>query len=189
MITDYCLQIEKNDKHLEIALTANDAGHAQAQAKDILRALKASKFELTYKKTPQTCLSDLFRRLAYSEYEHKKCCLWENKLSNDTPVVYALGQKYYVRPLILDYLEITKDEYVTPVCGEKLCVNPFHNSYKKSKASKLTSADLSLALAFASQGVPIREIARALKVHRSTIYRALNHERIHPGSPGQRQTS
>jgi len=47
----------------------------------------------------------------------------------------------------------------------------------------LTDADVNLALVFASQGVPVKEIAKALKVNRSTIYRTLNREHLHSGSP------
>lgn len=189
MLTEYCLQIEKNNKLLELSVTANDAGHAQAQAKDIMRAFCAEKTRLTYKKITESYLSELFKKLAYNEYNHKECSLWTNKFCNGSPVIYALGTKYYVRPLILDYLEITKDQVVTPTCGDKHCINPFHNSYKKSKAAKLTGADLNLALAFAGQGVPVREIAKALKVHRSTIYRTLKNERLYSGSSSQGQTS
>ena len=73
--------------------------------------------------------------------------------------------------------------YVKTTCGNKHCINPYHNSYKKMKASKMTLGDTTLIVTFASQGVPIKEIAKALKVHRSTIYRILSRERFSSGAP------
>lgn len=181
--TNYCLKLKRKDKHLKLAIAANDSNHAQAQASDIARALQADTFYLSYEGIKETDLSSLFNRLASSDFEHSVCEKWEKSFCNGSPVVYALGHKYYVRPLILDYLEINKDGCVKPSCGNKLCINPYHNSYKKMKASKLGDADTNLVLAFSSRGVPVREIAKALKVHRSTIYRALNREHLHPGSP------
>lgn len=179
--TDYCLVIQKDKKTLELAISANDSNHAQAQAADIARALQVSTFSLSYKSIQESNLALLFKRLAHSDFSHIDCHKWEGKLCNGSPVVYALGKKYYVRPMILDYLEINKDDCVKPACGDSLCVNPYHNSYKKMKASKLGDADVNLVLAFSSQGVPVREIAKALKVHRSTIYRTLNREHFHAG--------
>jgi hypothetical protein len=171
--TSYCLALKRKDKNLELAVTANDSNHAQAQSSDIARALQADTFSLSYKGTKDNNLSTLFRRLASSDFEHSVCDEWEGSFCNGSPVLYALGHKYYVRPLILDYLEINKDGCVKPSCGNRLCINPYHNSYKKMKASKLGDADTNLVLAFSSRGVPVKEIAKALKVHRSTIYRAL----------------
>lgn len=179
--TDYCLVVERNKKQLKVAITANDSNHAQAQAADIARALQADTFSLSYTNTSESALAALFRRLASSDFEHGLCEEWKNSFCNGSPVVYALGCKYYVRPLILDYLEINKDGCVKPSCGNSRCINPYHNSYKKMKASKLGDADTNLVLAFSSQGVPVREIAKALKVHRSTIYRTLNREHFHAG--------
>jgi hypothetical protein len=170
---NYCLNLSKACKELSIGVLANDSAHAQAQAADIARAMQAETFSLSYKTVRNTKLSTLFNRLATSDFEHESCDEWEGSFCNGSPVIYALGCKYYVRPLILDYLEITKDGCVKPSCGNRLCINPYHNSYKKMKASKLGDADTNLVLAFSSQGVPVREIAKALKVHRSTIYRAL----------------
>jgi hypothetical protein len=183
MSTSYCLVLGKADSTLEIALAANDAGHAQAQSSDIARALQADTFALTYKSVKESKLSYLFRRLATSDFKHEECDEWWGKFCNKSPVIYALKQKYYVRPLILDYLEINKDGCVKPSCSNSLCVNPYHNSYKKMKASKLGDADVNLVLAFSSQGVPAREIAKALNVHRSTIYRTLNREHLHTRAP------
>ena len=177
--TDYCLVLKRSSKQIEIGVTANDSNHAQAQSADIARALQAETFSLSYKSIPDTQLSVLFKRLANSSFEHGSCDEWESSFCNGSPVLYALGQKYYVRPMILDYLEINKEGCVKPSCGNRRCINPYHNSYKKMKASKLGDADTNLVLAFSSQGVPVREIAKALKVHRSTIYRTLNREHLH----------
>jgi hypothetical protein len=187
--TEYCLVLQRDSKELTLTVEANDSNHAQAQAADIARALRADTFSLAYRSTKQTALSRLFRRLALNEFEHGLCEEWSGRFCNGSPVVYALGCKYYVRPLILDYLEINKDEYVKPSCGNRLCVNPYHNCYKKSKASKLGAADVNLAVAFSSQGVPVREIAKALKVHRSTIYRTLNHAHHDARPSGQRRSA
>jgi len=175
----HCLTITKRSKRIELAITANDAGHAQAQASDIARALHGESFQLDYKEIEEVPLATLFRRLAFSEFSHNECDEWIGKFVNGSPTVYTLGQRYYVRPLILDYLEINKDGCVKPSCGNRLCINPYHNSYKKMKASKLSDADTNLVLAFSGQGVPAKEIAKALKVHRSTIYRTLNREHFH----------
>lgn len=184
--TNYCLALQRDKKSLELAVTANDSNHAQAQAADIARALQADIFSLSYKGINDSCLAQLFRRLASSDFEHDACDNWKGSLCNGSPVVYALGQRYYVRPMILDYLEISKEGCVKPSCGNHFCINPYHNSYKKMKASKLGDADTNLVLAFSSRGVPVKEIAKALKVHRSTIYRTLNREHLHAGPSDHR---
>lgn len=177
--TNYCLALQRGKHKLEVAVGGFDSNHAQAQASDIARALQANIFSLSYKEIKDNSLSQLFRRLALSDFDHKVCNEWDASFCNGSPVIYTLGCKYYVRPLILDYLEINKEGCVKPSCGNRLCINPYHNSYKKMKASKLGDADTNLVLAFSSQGVPVREIAKALKVHRSTIYRTLNREHFH----------
>lgn len=183
MFTKYCLVLQKAGKKLEVAVDANDSNHAQAQASDIARALHADNFSLAYNEVTESSLSQLFKRLALNEFQYKKCDDWDGCFCNKSPVIYTLGHKYYVRPLILDYLEINKEGCVKPSCGNRTCINPYHNSYKKMKASKLGDADTNLVLAFSGQGVPVREIARALKVHRSTIYRTLHREHLYTGSP------
>jgi hypothetical protein len=175
----YCLILERNNQEIALDLTANDGSHAQAQASDIARALKADAFSLTYEEIAPCKISELFRRLAYSDFPKKECCPWTGSYTNGTPAIYALKRRYYVRRLVQDYLDIGKDVFVMNSCKRKNCVNPFHNSYKNMKASKTTGADKDLALAFASQGVPVKEIAKALKVHTSTVYRILKHERFH----------
>ena len=182
MKTNYCLSLTKKQKTLSLALLANDVGHAQAQASDISRAFGAETLKLTYSEVKENNLSLLFKRLALNDFTHKMCDFWEHSYVNEHPVIYALGQRYYVRPLILDYLEINRDGAVKPSCGKKKCINPLHNSYKNMNASKLGGADVTLALAFHRDGVPVREIAKALKVNRSTIYRTLKREHLHPRS-------
>jgi hypothetical protein len=177
--TNYCLKLQRDTKNLELALYALDSNHAQAQASDIARALQVNTFLLSYKEIKDSPLSCLFKRLAMSDFDHGTCDIWEASFCNNSPVIYALGCRYYVRPLILDYLEINKEGCVKPSCGNRLCINPYHNSYKKMKASKLGDADTNLVLAFSSRGVPVKEIAKALNVHRSTIYRTLNREHLH----------
>lgn len=181
MSTDYCLTLKHKQSELKLSVTANDSNHAQAQAADITRALQADTFSLSYEVINDSVLSVLFRRLATSDFSHGACDEWQGSYCNGSPILYALSKRYYVRPLILDYLEINKDGCVKPSCGNPHCINPYHNSYKKMKASKLGDADTNLVLAFSSQGVPVREIAKALKVHRSTIYRTLNREHLHAG--------
>ena len=187
--TRYCLVLAKNRCETILDLTANDGGHAQAQASDIARALKADAFSLTYEEVPLCNLSELFRRLAYSDFSHTECCTWAGTYTNGTPAIYAFKKRYYVRPLITDYLDMGRDAYAKTSGGRKNCLKPYHHSYKTTRAAKTTGADRNLAVAFASQGVPAREIAKALKVHRSTIYRILQHERIPPRSANHKQSA
>lgn len=181
-LTKYTLRLSRNGSSINLSLTANDMNHAQAQSMDISRALKADNTSLLYEPFKECELSKLFRKLAFNEYTHENCEIWENSFCNEVPVIYALKTRYYIRPMVLDYLEIHRDGCVKPSCGNKTCINPYHNSYKKMKGSKLGDADINLAVAFASQGVPIKEIAKVLKVNRSTIYRTLNREHLHSGS-------
>ena len=182
MVEDYTLYVSRNGVDAQLALYANDAGHAQAQALDIARSLKADRFELLYKKQKQTKLSDLFRRLAFSDFKHKECYNWDGSFIKNIPILYTLGCRYYVRPLILDYMDMNRDNFVHMACGCSSCINPYHNSYKANKASKLTGGDLKLVVAYRSQGISVTQIAKALNVHRSTIYRNLTHECFPAGS-------
>ena len=179
----YFLELEKNKAKIKIQIAANDAAHAQAQVVDISRALKADKYQLSYGSpgAVKDKLSTLFNKLAYSRFEHDKCFEWTGSFVNNNPVIYVLKKRFYVRPLILDYMDINTDNVVKMECEHKGCVNPYHFSYKTRKASKMSGGDLKMMLAFASQGVSIPQIAKALKIHRSTVYRNLNHERIHAG--------
>ena len=67
MTTKYTLVIDKDKAKLKLLITANDGGHAQAQAADISRALRADKFYLVrpllfnpVKEGPESILSPVF---------------------------------------------------------------------------------------------------------------------------------
>jgi predicted transcriptional regulator len=99
-----------------------------------------------------------------------------------------LSKRYYVRTAILKYLDIPRDGAVPkPRCGNPLCVNPYHFEYHGEKNAKLSSGDIQMLLAFHGQGASARQIAKALNVNRSTIYRKLKDERLHSGI-ARRQT-
>ena len=174
----YSLLVSKAKTEVKISIKAFDAAHAQAQALDIARSLEAERFELGYGKAKQNRLSELFEKLAFNDFDHKQCFDWEGSVVNKVPAVYTLGKRFYVRPLILGYLDITKDAVVKNVCKNPLCVNPYHNQYLHEKNSKLGGGDLQMLLAFRSQGASVPQIAKALNVHRSTIYRILKDERL-----------
>jgi len=178
----YSLELARDTKKTIVEIKANDAAHAQAQALDISRALKTDKFILRYEKQKSTKLSELFKKLAYSEFSHKECFEWSSSYTNGCPAIYLFGKRFYIRPLILDYMDMNRDNFVKMTCKNKRCVNPYHFSYAPAKASKLTGGDKKLMLAFASQGVSVQQIAEALKVHRTTVYRNLNNERLHSGA-------
>ena len=175
---EYSLLLSKAQTEVKISIKAFDAAHAQAQALDIARSLEADRFELGYGKAKQNRLSELFEKLAFNDFDHKQCFDWEGSVVNKVPAVYTLGKRFYVRPLILGYLDITKDAVVKNVCKNPLCVNPYHNQYLHEKNSKLGGGDLQMLLAFRSQGASVPQIAKALNVHRSTIYRILKDERL-----------
>ena len=177
-LTSYNLFIEQNFKSTRIAITANDASHAQAQALDIARSLKAERSELDYGEATENKLSELYKKLAYNDFTHDCCFEWSGSVTNGVPSVYVLSKRYYIRPLILGYLDISKDAVVKNVCKNSLCVNPYHNQYLHEKNSKLGGGDLQMLLAFRSQGASVPQIAKALNVHRSTIYRILKNERL-----------
>ena len=179
---EYSLLLSKAQTEVKISIKAFDAAHAQAQALDIARSLEADRFELGYGKAKQNRLSELFEKLAFNDFDHKQCFDWEGSVVNKVPAVYTLGKRFYVRPLILGYLDITKDAVVKNVCKNPLCVNPYHNQYLHEKNSKLGGGDLQMLLAFRSQGASVPQIAKALNVHRSTIYRILKDERFSSGT-------
>lgn len=172
----YCLEITKHNKKLQIKLVANDANHAQAQALDITRSIKGDKFQINYNECATSPLSELFRRLAFSDFVHNECFKWDGSFVNKLPTVYTLSSRFYVRCLILDYMDMHRDNFVKMSCGCPACINPYHNAYKAAKASKLTGGDLKMVLAYRSQGISVPQIAKALNVHRSTIYRTLKNE-------------
>tara|TARA_R100001510_G_C7646390_1_gene203692 strand:+ start:79 stop:633 length:555 start_codon:yes stop_codon:yes gene_type:complete len=174
----YRLVVTKKNTEVNISIKAFDAAHAQAQALDIARSLEVDKFELGYGKAKQNKLSELYEKLAYNDFDHKKCFNWKGSVVNNVPAVYTLNKRFYVRPLILGYLDISRDAVVKNVCKNILCVNPYHNQYLNQKNSKLGGGDLQMLLAFRSQGASVPQIAKALNVHRSTIYRILKNERL-----------
>ncbi|OUW91412.1 MAG: hypothetical protein CBD94_01475 [Gammaproteobacteria bacterium TMED234] len=184
----YKLKLVKNNKEIELGVSALDAAHAQGQALDISRSLSAEKFELGYGKAKQTRLSKLYERLAFNDFDHRDCFEWTGSVTNKVPSTYVFGKRYYVRPLILGYLDIERDGVVKNQCKNHMCINPYHNQYLKSRNSKLGSGDLQMLLAFRGQGVSASQIAKALNVHRSTIYRNLKHERISDGSQDYRRS-
>lgn len=183
----YILTLIKNKKNLELDVTAQDSGHAQAQAGDIARALGAEKYDLKYGGRTQTPLSKLFKDLAENNFTHGACTLWEDKFTNGVPCVYALGSRQYVRAVILRYLDIPKDGVTAKTkCLCKECVNPYHFTYVKGKNEKISCGDRKLLVAYRSQGVGAAQIAKALNVHRSTIYRQLGNEPVSDGPESHR---
>lgn len=170
-IENYTLIIFRETQRLKLSVSANDHNHAQAQSVDITRSLQGEKSELTYGKIKETILSDLFRRLAFSDFDRKECFKWPGSFTNGVPSLYALGKRFYVRPLIQKYLDLDQDRVVKNTCKNTKCINPYHNHYLFSNNSKLSGGDHQMALAFRSQGVSVPQIALALNVHKSTIYR------------------
>jgi hypothetical protein len=107
--------------------------------------------------------------------------------SNNVPCLYVFNQRYYVRTLILRYLDIPREGIIArPSCICKSCINPYHFSYRFGKNSKLTGGDVQMLLAFMGQGAGVSQAAKALKVHRSTIYRKLKNEHFSVGSENNR---
>ena len=164
-------------------MCALDSNHAQAQASDILRAFDADKFDLMYEIAKSTALSKLFKDLAYNTFEHDKCYPWTDKFTNGCPCVYVFSKRFYIKDVILKYLNIPKDKIITKCrCKNTNCINPYHFEYHQSNNSKLTCGDTRLLLAYRSQGTGVNQIAEALNVHRSTIYRKLKNERLSSGA-------
>lgn len=186
MYTDHYNALYERNKHrVLINFKAIDSNHAQAQAVDTARALACETFNLNYGFSIRAnkVLSDLFERLAYSSFDHKTCFKWDASMVNKNPCVYVLHERYYVRPLVLKYLDIDKTDIVTKMtCKNPHCINPYHFEYVDGKNSKLTGGDQRMLLAFLRDGVGIKTIASALKVHPSTIYRKLTDERIRSGT-------
>jgi len=183
----YKLHVSKNNKNLNLQVQASTAAHAAAQAEDICRALNATSYILHYQETKATKLCTLFKKLAFNLYDSNICEPWEDSFSNNVPCLYVFNQRYYVRTLILKYLDIPREGIIArPSCICKSCVNPYHFSYRFGKNSKLTGGDTNMLLAFISQGSGVSQAAKALKVHRSTIYRKLKHEHFSVGSENNR---
>jgi len=169
----YKLTLTQNNKKVSLTIQANDSNHAQAQAADICRSLQGTGFELTYGRNKNSLLSRLFKNLAFNNYTHSCCALWEGKETNKSPCVYVFGKRLYVKNVILKYLDIPNDSVVRPICKNKNCINPYHFAYLDGKNSKLTGGDLKLLEAYKKQGASISQIAKVLNVHRATIYRKL----------------
>lgn len=177
----YQLVLRKGKQKLSLPISANDTCHAQAQAEDICRALEGDQFELNYWECKDTPLSILFKKLAANDFTHPDCFLWNGSFCNNVPCVYVFRKRLYVRNVILKYLDIPKDDAIArPSCSCKACINPYHTDYssKSKKNQKLSAGDDQLLLAFLGQGISVTQIAKALKVHRSTIYRKLKDERF-----------
>jgi hypothetical protein len=173
----HILLLEKNKNKKKLTLFANDGCHAQAQAQDICRAFEVDKYQLTYGFDKEESISVLFKRLAFNDFVHSECVHWAGSFCNDAPCMYVFKNRFYVKNVILKYLEISKDDYVVKhTCKNKSCINPYHYLYTTSKNSKLTGGDRKMVVAYLSQGASIQQVAKALNVHRSTIYRNLNHE-------------
>jgi len=185
---NYTLRVYRNDSKIKLSVCANDHGHAQAQAIDITRSLAGDRFELLYGEIEESLLAELYRRLAYSDFSSKECFDWHGSITNGVPAVYALGRRYYVRPLIQSYLDMDRDRIVKNTCSCTECINPYHNNYLSAKNSKLSCGDLQMALAFRSQGVSVKQIAKALKVHRTTIYKSLKNAHHASRSENQRDS-
>lgn len=181
----YNAQYAFNDTKITVNLEANDSNHAQAQALDIARAFDCQQFHLQYGLNHQAhqVLSDFFYKLATSNFDPKNCAEWEGSYTNKNPCLYIFKSRLYIRPLFLKYLDIDRSDVVIKMsCGNSKCVNPYHFQYRKEKNSKLGGADEQLLLSFLRSGVGVPAIAKALNVHRSTIYRKLSDERFRSGS-------
>ena len=183
MKNQYTLLLRKNRSKFYLPIKALSSNHAQAQAQDIVRALNANELELTYTKQTESLLSNLFEKLAFNTFTQNECVEWEGSYCNKCACVYVFQNRIYVKDLILKYLDIPKDKTITKGrCKNTNCINPYHFEYHQSNNSKLTCGDTRLLLAYRGQGTGVNQIAEALNVHRSTIYRKLKNERLSSGS-------
>lgn len=188
-LNTYNILLTKQETTARVCIDANDNNHAQAQAADICRAFEADRFELNYSKIKKGTLYELFKRLAFNDFSYSNCFNWKGSYTNNIPCVYLFRKRFYVRPLIIRYLDMPLDYYVKTTCDNENCINPYHFKYVSKKNSKLTGGDLKLLLAYRGQGTGISPIAKALNVHRSTIYRNLKNECLPPGSADNRSSS
>lgn len=170
------LRIVKENKAIKIAVKANDSNHAQAQAKDICRALDAEIFRLDYDKIKPNKISELFKKLAFNEFDYSSCFVWTGSSSNDSPCFYGFKKRFFIKPVILKYLDIPVDCTIRCTCDSTNCINPYHFKYVSQKNSKLTDGDCKLLFAYRNQGTTVKQISEILKVNRSTIYRILKNE-------------
>lgn len=187
MLNNYTLIVFKNNKKLFLPIKGNDSNHAQAQAQDIVRALDANELKLNYINSNQNLLSELFEKLAFNSFKFNECFEWEGSYSNKTPCSYVFGTRYYVKDVILKYLDIPKERINAKCrCKNSKCINPYHFEYHDAKNSKLTSGDLKMLVAYRSQGTGVSQLAEVFNVHRSTIYRKLKNERVSVGAASNR---
>jgi hypothetical protein len=183
LLNKYSLTLLKDKKRLRISIKAHDTNHAQAQAKDITRAFNGDEFKLDYSEVKETAVSTLFELLAFNKFETKTCFKWKGPFSNNCACVYVLSKRFFVKDIILKYLDIPKESTTAKSkCKNSTCVNPYHFEYHGSKNSKLTGGDLKMLVAYRSQGTGVAQIAEAFNVHRSTIYRNLKNERFSFGA-------
>ena len=179
------LQAFKDGKSIRIQLRGFDNPHCQAQCMDICRALDIEEYWMFYGTCKETPLSNLFQDIAFNNFNHNDCAIWEGKSSNKSPCVYVQSRRLYVRQIILKYLNIPlENSCVRCKCEDKLCINPYHFEYGQGKNQKLSSADQALVVAYRLQGASIPMVAKAFGVHVSTIYRKLKDERFHAGGSG-----
>lgn len=183
MRDQYLCLLTKHKRKLKLRLEANDSNHAQAQGLDLRRAFSADSVVISYGTVGETQLSKLISKLTLNDFNYDKCEEWQGPYLGGYPCMYAFQERYYIRPLILKYLDIPDDSTLRMTCGNPHCTNPYHFSYGLQKNAKLSSGDVALVLAYRRQGMGAAQIAEALNVHRSTIYRTLKNERIHPRSP------
>lgn len=171
----YSLLLESGNQKIGLDLKAYDTAHAAAQSVDICRALKISKYSLIYSTNNEIVgeLSELFNKLAFSDFSKKDCCLWQGKHTNGYPCIYAQKKKFYVRSVILNYLDIDPECTVKVSCNNKSCINPYHFEYYKQQNSKLNYGDERLLVAYKSQKVKVAQIAEMFNVHRATVYRKM----------------
>lgn len=175
-INYYKLELNVDSNKISIEVQGSDSNHAQAQASDIARALKTQTYTLTYADNSRghKQLSLLFNDLALNNFSYTNCYLWEGKNANKHPCIYVCSQRFYVRTIIADYLDVRSgDQTIKQKCKNKLCVNPYHFEYNGGKNSKLTAGDVRLIDAYRQQGASVRQIAKLFKVHPCTIYRVL----------------
>ena len=179
----HTLCLEQGARRFFLAIHAQDTAHAQAQAKDIARALDATGIHLSYETYKTNRISEFFRALSVSDFTQSECCMWNGSTTNKTPCFYALGKRHYIRDITMKYLDIPGERTVVKTkCNHKLCVNPYHFEYVSEPNSRLSCSDKNMLLVWRSQGVPVHQMAKALNVSRSTIYRNLNHERVPVGT-------
>lgn len=183
MLKNYSLTAFLNkESRFSLHLEANDNNHAQAQCSDIVRALNIKKYTIEYGGGKQTCLSKLFKKLSLSDFSYDDCYMWDGPLSNGYACFYLDKKRIYIRKLIVSYFNLDENIEIKTTCNNKSCVNPYHFEYVKDKNTKLSCGDLRLLLAYRSQGTGVNQIAEALNVHRSTIYRKLKNERLSSGA-------